>query len=157
MRNPSRSVPRLLLAAPALLALVLSTPSFATLGGDLSTVRADQTILKAKIQVSPRDLYAVHQMTAATGTVVREFARPDGTVFAVAWDGPWRPDLRQLLGDYYADFQQAAKGRRPTHRGPLSATTSRLVVEMGGHPRAFYGRAYVPGLVPSGVQPADIR
>ena len=155
--NTSRFVPRLFLLAPALLALLTSPPSRATLGGDLSTVKTDQAKLSAKLQVSPRDLLSVHEMKASTGTTVREFARPDGTVFAVTWEGPWRPDLRQLLGDYYADYQQAAKSRRPSYRGPISASTSWLVVEMGGHPRAFYGRAYAPDLVPSGVEPADIR
>jgi len=144
-------------ATLAVLVLALSPPSFAALGGDLSSVKQDQTRLKAKLQVSPGDRYSVHEMKAATGTTVREFATADGKVFGVAWEGPWRPDLRQLLGPYFSDFQEAAKSKRTGHNGPLASATQRLVIEMSGRPRAFYGRAYVPGLVPSGVEPAEVR
>jgi hypothetical protein len=137
--------------------LAFAPASFATLGGNLSSVARDQKHLKATLQVSAGDRFSVHQMTAATGTKIREYATADGQVFAVAWQGPWRPDLRQLLGEYFADYQQAARTKRTGLNGPLASSSERLVIEMSGHPRAFYGRAYVPGLVPSGVQPADIQ
>ena|ERR1700674_5389073 len=153
-----RPVPRKWAAtALGLVTLALSAPSLATLGGDLSTVRKDQAHLKASLQVSPGTHYSVHEIKAPTGITVREYVTDSGKVFGVAWEGPWRPDLRQLLGAYFADFQQAAKSKRTGLNGPLSSRTQRLVIEMSGHPRAFYGRAYVPDLVPPGVQPAEIR
>src|SRR5215475_10219851 len=148
------------LCLPGLAAAVLfglPRPGLAALGGDLSSVKQDQTHLKASVQVSSREQYAVHELKAATGTTVREYATADGKVFGVAWKGPWRPDLRQLLGEYFADYQEAAKGKRTGHNGPLHSATDRLVIEMSGHPRAFYGRAYVPDLVPAGVEPTDIK
>lgn len=153
-RNP---LPSTWLSSIALLMLFLSPPALGALGGTVSSVQQDQARLKARRQVSLGDRYSVHELKAPTGTNVREYASPDGRVFGVAWDGPWRPDLRQLLGDYFADFQQAAKGKRTGHNGPLSSRTSRLVIEMSGHPRAFYGRAYVPDLVPPNVQNTDIQ
>jgi hypothetical protein len=153
-QRPCRLV---VLLAAATASLALSPPCFATLGGDLSSVKSDQTRLKAKLQISPGERYSVHEMKASSGTTVREFATAEGKVFGVAWEGPWRPDLRQLLGSYFADFQQAAKTKRTGHNGPLASATPRLVVEMSGRPRAFYGRAYAPDLVPSGVEPADVR
>ena len=107
--------------------------------------------------MSPSTGYSVHELKAATGTAVREYATADGRVFGVAWEGPWRPDLRQLLGEYFADYQEAGKNKRTGVNGPLVSSTPRLVIEMTGRPRAFYGRAYVPDLVPSGVEPDGIR
>jgi hypothetical protein len=146
-------------AASALCALGLSFPCFATLGGDLSSVQQDRTHLKASLSVSPSTGYSVHELKAATGTTVREYATADGRVFGVAWEGPWRPDLRQLLGEYFADYQEAARNKRQRTglNGPLVSSTPRLVIEMSGRPRAFYGRAYIPDLVPSGVEVNGIR
>jgi hypothetical protein len=55
--------------------------------------------------------------------------------------------LRPLLGPYFLEFQLAvqARGHRP---GPLTLTTKNLFVESAGHLRAFYGRAYMPRLLP---------
>jgi hypothetical protein len=144
---------------PGLAALVLLSPRPcpAALGGEVSSVKKDQARLKATLRVAPADRYALHEMKASTGTSVREYADPSGRVFAVTWEGPWRPDLRQLLGPYYADFEKAAQSKRTGHNGPLVSSTTRLVIEMSGRPRAFYGRAYVPDLLPSGVDPAEIR
>jgi hypothetical protein len=91
--------------------------------------------------------------------MVREFVSPSGKVFAVAWQGPSIPDLRQVLGTYfaqYAEAAQAAQKKRAGH-GPLMIRESDLVAELSGHQRAFAGRAYVPQLVPLGMQPDAIR
>jgi hypothetical protein len=113
--------------------------------------------LKATLRVSPSTAFTIHELTLGTGTTVREYARPDGRVFAVGWEGPWKPDLRQLLGEYFSDYQAAAKAKRTGHNGPLSSSTSRVVIEAGGRPRAFFGRAYVPDQLPSNVDPSEIR
>ena len=60
-----------------------------------------------------------------------------------------------LLGSYYSEFHQAVAGRR--HRGPVVVKTKDLVVESGGHLRAFYGRAYVTSLVPNTLSPAVVQ
>jgi hypothetical protein len=152
-----RSLLRAKAAAFTLCAMTLSWPCFATLGGDVSTVQQDRTHLKASLRVSPSRGYTVHELAVATGTTVREYANADGRVFGVAWEGPWRPDLQQLLGDYFNDYKAAVQKKRTGRNGPLSSSTSRVVIEAGGRPRAFYGRAYVPDLVPSNVDPGEIR
>jgi hypothetical protein len=157
MRTDLPCVSHAWLSGLAALVLLYPRPCPAVLGGDVSTVKKDQARLKATLRVAPGDRYSLHEMKAATGTTVREYADPSGRVFAVAWEGPWRPDLRQLLGPYYADFEQAVKNKRTGHNGPLVSATPRLVIEMSGRPRAFYGRAFVPELVPPGVDPAEIR
>ena len=154
IRKPSS---RAWLLALALVTVVSSTPALAALGGDVSSVQKDRTRFKASVQFSPAAHYSVHELTAPTGTVIREYMTEDGHVFGVTWQGPWRPDLRQLLGPYFADFQQAAKAKGTGRNGPLSSRSSRLVIEMSGHPRAFRGRAYLPDLVPAGVSEDEIQ
>jgi hypothetical protein len=80
-------------------------------------------------------------------------------VFAVAWQGRWQPDLRQVLGPYFAQYLEAAsaaRGKR-ARRGPLSIQQAGFVAELGGQPRAFVGRAYLPQLVPQGVDTERLR
>jgi len=88
--------------------------------------------------------------------VVREYVSPSGTVFAVAWQGAAKPDLKQLLGSHYDEVQQAVASRA-AHRGPIVIHEPGLVFEMGGHMRAIAGRAYLPQLLPSGVQADAVR
>jgi hypothetical protein len=103
--------------------------------------------------------YTVHELQSPTGTTVREFAALDGKVFGIAWHGPFIPNLRQLLGSYFETFRQAAQDqrlRRPGH-GQLMVALHGLVVESGGHMRAFVGRAYLPNRVPVSAERAGIR
>jgi hypothetical protein len=89
---------------------------------------------------------------------VREYLSSSGQVFAIAWHGPWQPDLQQLLGSYFQPYQQAAKAakQRPG-RAPVSIHQATLVVEQSGHMRDFIGRAYLSDQLPSGVTEASIR
>jgi hypothetical protein len=103
--------------------------------------------------------YTVHEIQGTAGTVVREYVSSEGKVFGIAWQGPWVPDMRQLLGSYfdqYAQANQTQKGAR-MRRGPVLINEPGLVVQIGGHPRAFAGRAYVPEMLPSGVRAESIQ
>lgn len=132
-------------------------PAFAALGGDVASVQADQAHSNASLHVSQSNGYTVHELRSPTGAVVREFAAPSGKVFAVAWQSPALPDLRQLLGAYFVEFQKAAaESRRPGH-APLFVQESGLVVQLGGHMRSFIGRAYLQDQLPSGVRLEEIR
>ena len=42
-------------------------------------------------------------------------------------------------------------------RGPVSVATSGIVFSQSGHQHSFHGQAYIPQLVPQGVQTSDIR
>jgi hypothetical protein len=149
-------VPSRIAALPVLL-IAFNLPVFATLGADVSSVQSDQARMKAAVNVSRATNYTVHEMKAADGTAVREFVSPSGQVFGVAWSGPFRPDLKQVLGNYYDQVLAVAKNRRTGHNTPLTIHESGLVVEMGGHQRYFVGRAYVPGMLPQGVQTSEIK
>ncbi len=136
--------------------MAFALPAAAELGGNVSSIQADQEHMKGTRSVTSNAAYSVHEIQAATGTKVREFVSPTGTVFAVAWQGPATPDLKQLLGTYFEQFQQAIQTKR-AGRGPVSVRQSGLVVEAGGHMRWFSGRAYVPQMVPQGVATEVIK
>ena len=133
--------------------------ALAELGGDMTTVAADQQQMQGtKRSVHRAESYAAHEYEAQSGTVVREYVSPGGKVFGVAWQGPRIPDLRQLLGAYYDQYESAASAARNVrHRGPLLIQEPGLVVQSGGHMRAYSGWAYAPDLLPAGVRAEEIR
>jgi hypothetical protein len=147
------------MAGIALLALALPFPAPASLGGDMTTVQADQMHMQGTLRSTNTQTYTVHEIQAPNGVAVREFVSPAGKVFGVAWQGPAHPDLQQVLGTYFDQFTQAVQTER-AHRsghGPLVIQTPGLVVELGGHMRAFVGKVYVPQMMPAGVRAEEIR
>ena len=141
--------------------MVLALPllAFATLGGSVDSVRADQTHFKAKMSVIESGVYTVHQLTTPTDIVMREYVSRSGQVFGVTWRGPFIPEMRQLLGGYFPQYVTAAKAARERHvgRAPLNIQLPGLVVQTGGHMRAYFGRAYDPQLLPTGASSDDVR
>nr|WP_256734912.1 DUF2844 domain-containing protein [Variovorax sp. dw_954] len=129
----------------------------ATLGGTESSVGADQTHMHARREKKDGSGYSVHEITLPSATAVREFvSAASGQVFAVAWQGPFMPDLKQVLGDHFDDFVESAR-RVPHASGSLSVRKPELVIHSGGHMRAFSGMAYLPGQLPEGFDIEDIR
>jgi hypothetical protein len=138
-----------LAAASALLA----TTAWAALGGGAASVSADRAALNGQLSTTSMTQYDVHAITS-DGLVVREYVTRQGQVFAITWQGPFKPDLRQLLGDYFARYQGAvaAAGDDRAGRHSHSAVSGAdLVVQSSGRLRAFQGLAYIPSLVPAGV------
>ncbi|MGC9984030.1 MAG: DUF2844 domain-containing protein [Polyangia bacterium] len=135
--------------------LLCSSPTRAALGGDASSIGTGQTHLLATARIERAATHTMHELQAATGTKVREYADNDGKVFGVSWQGPFRPNLRQLLGSYYETYLKAAKTR--VGRGPVNIQAPGLVIQMSGHQRAFYGRAYLVDRVPQGLSTDEIR
>jgi hypothetical protein len=155
---------RVLVTGAAFVVLIGAFPAWASLGGDVSTIQADQVQLQGTrrimaAQSSTGQAYTVHEIQTANGTVVREYAASSGMVFAVAWHGPWPPSMRQLLGSYSDQYTQALKSQSSARAGrrPVVVEQPGLVVHMGGHPRAFAGKAYVPDMLPQGVRAEDIQ
>jgi len=138
--------------------LTIVSPAFAELGGDASSVQADQAAMQASLRTTTAQAYTIHEIQAPTGIVVREYVSPtSGKVFGVAWQGPWPPEMRQILGNYFAQYQQAAQANTHAGRRPLAIQQPGLVVHAGGHMRSFAGQAYIPGMLPQGVSAETIR
>jgi hypothetical protein len=139
--------------------LALPIAASAELGGDFTSVLADQAHMKATLKTTPAAAFTVHEIQAPSGTVAREYVSPAGKVFAVAWRGPFLPDLHQILGASFTTFTQsvqAQKMQRSGH-GPVLVKQDALVVKSLGHARNYFGKAYLPELMPDGVQDKDIR
>jgi hypothetical protein len=163
IRSRSQAAMQIVLLAGVVLAsLLLPSRAAAALGGDVTSVEADQQQMKAKRAVRASASYSVHEITTPYGTVVREYVSPDGKVFGVAWRGPFLPNFQQLLGDSYATFAQAAQDARSaqprrSRNAPLMVAQPNLVMHSGGHTRAYVGHVYIPGMIPQGVDAQEIR
>lgn len=147
---------RSVIAAGLSLGLWMAAPSFAALGSDLSSVSADTGRLRGVVHATALQAYDIHEITTDSGIRVREFVAA-GRVFAVTWNGPVVPDLQTLLGVHFEPYAQAmAALPRGLHKSVRLAVAD-LVVESGGHLRAYVGRAYLISAVPAGMASAEIR
>ncbi len=141
----------------AAVGLLVAVPAAAELGGDRRGVENDRAHFSAKLASATAATHTVHTLTSAAGDTIREFAGADGTVFAVAWDGPARPDLRQLLGAAFDTLQTEMTSVRRRPRAAMVVTRGDLVVHSGGHPGAFHGVALLPTRVPPGFRPEALQ
>jgi hypothetical protein len=151
--KPTAAIPVALTAC-----LLYAPPALAALGGTYASVAADRAHFAARVASTSAATHTVHALTLPNGGTVKEYTRADGTVFAVAWSGRGRPDLRQLLGPWF-DVMQADNAARtgPPHRRALSVGRSNFIVQSGGHSGAFWGLALLPGLAPAGFSASDLK
>jgi hypothetical protein len=154
MKSALRGAARLVVG---LAAASLATTAHAALGHAAATVQDDRLHMSAALASAASPVYTTHTLTLINGGEVKEFSSA-GVIFAVSWRGPGRPDLRQLLGERFAILQadNATSGGRRL-RMPLAVERSDFIVRGGGHPGAFWGLAYLPGLTPGGVSAADLH
>lgn len=143
-----------LIAVLGIAALYPAT-GWAALGDSAASVEADGARMKAALRTTATSAYTVHELQLPTGTTVREYLGPTGTVFAVTWRGPFKPDLRQLLGQYFDTYSSAPRsaGSARTH---MAIDGNSLVMRSAGHQRAQLGLAYDPRLTPAGVNPETL-
>jgi hypothetical protein len=144
------------LAGAAIVGTLWSCVASATLGETEASIASEPQLSKASIKETMRGSYRVHEIQQPSGTVIREYAGLDGKVFAVTWHGPFSPNLRQTLGSYFDQYAAAAPAGRQD-RNHMQVHQSNLVVQVGGHMRAYSGRAYLPLAMPSGVTPGDLE
>jgi len=128
-------------------------PAFCALGRTADSVASDAAQMKAVLRVTPASEYSVHELRTSTNVVVREYISLSGKVFGVAWEGPFIPDMKLLLGDYFEHYWRSAKAQRQSRVGrfPLNIRDSVLVMQTSGHMGAYSGRAYDPRLLPQGI------
>jgi hypothetical protein len=111
--------------------------------------------MKGSYKATAASKYTVHEIRLSSGVVVREFVGSDAKVFAVAWRGPFLPNLRQLLGAYFEPYTRAARTGHARHR-PFVVDEPGLVVHSSGHSRWFIGEAHIPAALPDGVRVEDL-
>ncbi len=138
--------------------LVFSIPGRASLGGKVDSIQADTAHMGATVNQISTNNVEVHQLQSPTGTVVNEYLSSSGTVFAVTWQGPFMPDMQQILGSYFQQYSTALSSQpRQYGHHPLNIKQAGLVVQTGGHMRAHWGRVFVPALVPEGVNAEQLQ
>jgi hypothetical protein len=130
----------------------------AGLGENSASVTADSIEMQGSMESYSLLRFDIQEITTASGIRVREFVDRDGLVFAVAWSGPAEPNLQRLLGVHFGQYRQARMAQSPAglHRA-LRLALPDLVIESGGHMRAYRGRAYLPMRLPAGVMTADLN
>jgi hypothetical protein len=136
-----------------------AAPVLAGLGGDPSSIDSDAVAMRGTMSQAPAvaesaeaaSSYSVRSFVSGDGVTVREYAAPSGPVFGVAWQGRRPPDLSVLLGSYYSEYTSATSPRRHMNLHHAVIKGPNAVIVMGGHMGHIVGRAYVPGLAPSGV------
>ena len=149
---------RTFLAIFFLFVLMLSAaPAWAVLGEPEASVNTDRQVIKGQIRDEIHPLYRVHQITDAQGAVVREYVSLAGKVFAVSWQGPHLPNLQQLLGTYFTHLQQYAQAQTGRQGGPLILRKDDFVFSNAGRMRWSQGHAYVPSLLPAGLDPEVVQ
>jgi hypothetical protein len=137
--------------------MLLAPGAFAALGKDVSSIASERMRTGSQLRILVGPGYSIHELREPTGTTIREFVSPRGEVFAVAWQGPYAPDLRQLLGDYFDTYVQASQAAPGARRRGRHVDSGDLVVQSGGHMRFITGRAYLRSKLPDGVDPDAIH
>lgn len=136
-----------------------TVPAYAALGDDESGVSRDAVVTRMELRANVRSekRFRMHELRDTERNVnVREYVSPDGKVFGVAWDGPTKPDISQLLGPYFKRYANAAAGQR-TARQLRNIDQPDFVLRISGHMRHFTGSAWVPALVPADVDPREVK
>ena len=124
---------------------------------DKPTVAPGAAVARAAAQTAAGVGYTDVTRTLPSQTVVHEYADASGTVFAVSWSGPFKPDLGELLGTHFDEFRQRASEQPSASRAHSKVATGDLVVESSGHMGAFAGRAWLQSKLPAGFDPHAMR
>lgn len=97
--------------------------------------------------------------TDTGGTTLHEYSSANGQIFAYTWNGPTAPDLHALLGSRFGAYRDASTQARATHADlhAQHVASNDVIVESGGAMRAYLGRAWLPGQMPSGVSISDLQ
>jgi hypothetical protein len=150
-----RKFGRVAVATSVVCAVLVACPNArATLGDNVTSVNGNHQRLGGERSVLKLANGERHDMRLPSGTVVHQYVSSAGVVYAIAWRGPRKPDLRELLGTYFGKMAQAKRVPIGGHHIVIRRGDD-LVVDVVGRPRSSSGRAWVPSLVPTGVNTAS--
>ena len=141
--------------APYLATLLLACAStaHAALGGFPEPFNS--TDARAVSVAAPN--YVRRETTLPSGTQVREYISLTGIVFAVAWEGPVLPNLKSLLGKYFATLVAETTKVPKAGRSSVAIEQQEVFIYSGGRMRAFEGAAWIPAQLPAGFRADDVR
>ncbi len=144
--------------ASCLAALLLASAGtgHAALGGWPEPFHSADARAGAGVSVTAPN-YVRRETTLASGTQVREYISATGLVFAVAWEGPVLPNLKSLLGKYFATLVAETSKAPKAGRSSVAIEQQEVFIYSGGRMRAFEGAAWIPAQLPAGFSAADVR
>ncbi len=153
------SAPHRVAAAALLWSLCATGPAHAALGESASSALDDGQVSRLMRMLRADGGPRVADTTVVTpaGVVVHEYSGLLGVVFAIAWTGDAEPDLGRMFGAYYPIYE----AWRRAHPMPALGSTVRLrsrqlVAHLRRRPGECSGSAYLPTLVPLGVDLAGL-
>ncbi len=148
----------LTLAALALEGLCAAAPAQAALGKSISSVWADGRVIEATHVLNlPGPLVSETTVLTSFGVKAREFSGPTGSVFAIAWSTHGVPYLEDLYAGYFPGYLAWIHAHpQPANIAALSVRTADLRAHAMGHMGDWSGSAYVPALIPPGVDLATV-
>ncbi|PRX32047.1 uncharacterized protein DUF2844 [Paraburkholderia sp. BL18I3N2] len=138
---------------------MLPLASYAALGGAPGTGAASQSVLRSAVSLNASAAatpYTTRTTSGADGVTIHEYVLPSNVVFAVTWQGPVRPDMSTLLGSYFPNFTNAA-AQRARGAGPMIEHNGDFHIESAGRAGRFFGKAYLPRLVPVNVRVEQLQ
>ena len=138
---------------------MLPLASYAALGGAPGTGAASQSVLRSAVSLNASAAatpYTMRTTSGADGVTIHEYVLPSNVVFAVTWQGPVRPDMSTLLGSYFPNFTNAA-AQRARGAGPMIEHNGDFHIESAGRAGRFFGKAYLPRLVPINVRVEQLQ
>jgi hypothetical protein len=147
-----------LCVAAASLSLAASVNAYAALGGTMESVSADQVKLDSKLSSASSGVLTVHTLQSSGDAAVREYMDQSGKVVAVAWSGPTKPDLAQILGPTYFARLTNPNAKRIVGRQVSVLHDEDLVIEStGSMRRGFIGHAYLTSAINASVTPDQFK
>lgn len=133
--------------------------AYAGLGDKVEVaLKTDRAALGAsKLQTTEKEHYKIHELSSGK-MKLREY-ESNGQIFGLGWEASTQPDLRNLLGRYFSDFEKAARNKpRLKGRAPFNRVEGEnVIVERSGHMRAMRGKAYARDLMPEQVSADEIQ
>jgi hypothetical protein len=140
---------------PVLLLANISA-AHAALGGVPEQFNGEGTTVISSVS-SAASGYLTHDTSLATGTQVREYISTQGIVFALTWEGPILPDLKSLLGKHFRTMVEESTRLPRAGRSSIDINRPEVIINSGGHMRAFKGSAWIPAEFPRGFTSDDVR
>lgn len=131
---------------------VLPITSYATLGGDVNSVKLDNQLLTKTNVVNNNVLQSDSRVMVYTinnkKTQVKEYVFND-RVFAVSWSGSNYPDLKQIMNDYTLQLKTGRVVSSGMHE--VKVYGNNFIFRQAGYTGNISGIAYIPSFIPLGL------
>lgn len=135
-----------------LLFTALPITSYATLGGDVNSVKLDNQLLTKTNIMNSNVLQGDSRVTVYDinnkKTQIKEYVS-NNKVFAVSWSGASYPNFKQIMNDYRLQFKTGTVVPNGIHA--VSVYGNDFIFQQSGYAGDISGIAYIPSFIPLGL------